>query len=598
MRHTLLLIGLFIACMASAQSTLLLDLTDPAKPVLKWPTTPPVQFAIETNTPHGLKSILIENKVDRTQLRFGGANEPIPTGRKVWPINAGAVSIGTAPNNQTVLVSTPDNLVVVVKASEGAIGNWPETPAPVGSTTFVSTSMGGTAGDFVPTLAKITASVATDARIGQPKQPDHRVLVDVGGHTWTYQELQPYPTSGLPTYKTITTKNRFHPVVGSDLQFRLINYDPDVNGIEIATDFTDLNLELQSRFEGFLTGTVPSSASSDVAVAHSDDTDPAVALDITAQAKAQAELFNRLRSDLQQLFSDLQTLDLADKINNRNGLLVVKREVAHRIMELLAFDPDGQDAFVIRAREIAVNAHLNSERAMTLLGAASSAAKYYSLIDKFGAFNRLPVHIENKDALNVAITFRDAGTHTQVDRSTFQLWNQGGLKIDFSAGLMWTKLIDQEFTSSYSRTVVQRDTSITGGDTTVTVTNVEKRRIARQDGSDFKIGAGLLAHAYWRTGWAVSPALSAGFMLNNSSVVNYLIGGSLAFGHDSRVILTIGTAFGKVKQLKTGYAIGGELDGGTTDVPTEDVWKNDLFFGLGFNFVHATSPAAPAGSTQ
>lgn len=281
---------------------------------------------------------------------------------------------------------------------------------------------------------------------------------------------------------------------------------------------------------------------------------------------------------------------------NRSGLSRIKQEVALKIMEYLNFDPDAKDGFAKRGKELAEAAHMDKVAEEAFMGVVAVCKRYYELIDRTGSYNRLPVRIENRDALNVNIKLYEGTATDPVEQSSFTLWNTGGVKIDFSAGFMWTRLVDHEFTKVYDRTVVKRDSTFADGDTTVTVTNVDKYTIAQQDGSDFRIGAGLMAHAYWRTGGVVNPGIGAGFMINNGSVVNYLLGANFGLGRESRVVISTGFAFGKVDRLKTGTRVGADVEPGSTEVPTEEVWQTDLFVGVGLNFGKAKAPGPTTGT--
>ncbi|MBO0950991.1 hypothetical protein [Fibrella forsythiae] len=211
-----------------------------------------------------------------------------------------------------------------------------------------------------------------------------------------------------------------------------------------------------------------------------------------------------------------------------------------------------------------------------------------------GSYNVLSIpvfQIQHADLseLNFTIHRKNAPAATR----TFTLANSGGFKIDFSAGIGATGLLDEAFTTvakSATITSTTLTTTVTNGVSTTGLTSAtsvtSEDIITKRNEGEFRLGLITLAHAYVRTGWRVNLAFTGGFMIDNNIATRYLVGGSLLIGREQRLILTYGLAYGKVKRLDDGLDLGKPYvysSTGARTVPTRDMTERSWFFGLSYN---------------
>lgn len=411
----------------------------------------------------------------------------------------------------------------------------------------------------------------------------------VGPRPW-WVNIDMSQSSPVLSYRRIKKDGRLqtrhtppHPVVGSQLPFIVTNYHPRTQRITLETEFKVFNQELQSRFEALWD---PTSVATGAADTNSDE---------ESDVEKQAALMCQLMVDLQSLTNDLQAIAAAGQLNNRLGLRQIQDFVALRIMTKLDFDPDAEKGFIERGEQIASGMKKEDQDEFGRI--VAKAELLYRGIVNIGDQTLLSLNIKEADAAIVKWKYYELPSTAVKAQDEIAIYASGGFKIDFSAGLAYTTLIDDEFEAVFDRTDVVRDSTFNAGDTTITVTNTARYRIDQKSGTDFNIGAAIMAHAYYRSGAYINPAISVGFLVNNNTPAQYLIGGSLAIGHEARLVLTAGTAFGKVKRLKTGLHPGGDIDSGATTVPTEDEWHNNFFFGVGLNFAKVNVPTKPAGGS-
>ena len=110
------------------------------------------------------------------------------------------------------------------------------------------------------------------------------------------------------------------------------------------------------------------------------------------------------------------------------------------------------------------------------------------------------------------------------------------LRLIFSTGTFVSGLVDHEFTLK-NHTFDTTITDMTGVERTITV---DTSQILRKNKSPFKIGVGVMAHAYgrdWGCGFT-RFSLSTGFLLNTDGEIQYLGGTSVLLGRYQRWVLT------------------------------------------------------------
>lgn len=119
---------------------------------------------------------------------------------------------------------------------------------------------------------------------------------------------------------------------------------------------------------------------------------------------------------------------------------------------------------------------------------------------------------------------------------TFNIEVLNGFKIDFSAGLFITNLIDHKFVSLAD--------SINGGTDSVKT----GFKLVRNNEGLYKFGLASMGHVYWRWWKNINIGFNMGVGILQDQSVTYMVGGSLMFGRQQRFILNGGYTFGYVSR--------------------------------------------------
>lgn len=181
----------------------------------------------------------------------------------------------------------------------------------------------------------------------------------------------------------------------------------------------------------------------------------------------------------------------------------------------------------------------------------------------------LPVKIQNFDYTVFSTSIR--GNNSQEELIVHMPFhNQGGIKVDFSSGL----LVNGLYSPTYMLIKENEEYSTIKEE-------VDKK-------TKFNTGISLLAHIYKRGNEFLNYAISSGFSYNlNQQNINFLLGGSVLMGSDQRFIFTGGVNVGRVSQLAGYYQVNQtyKTDSFGTDakIPMVNVLKASWFVGISYN---------------
>jgi hypothetical protein len=114
----------------------------------------------------------------------------------------------------------------------------------------------------------------------------------------------------------------------------------------------------------------------------------------------------------------------------------------------------------------------------------------------------------------------------------------GGLKFDFSPGIITSTLYDEEYISYIDS--IEVNSNIVHG-----------KRVKQNKLGPFKYGICALAHVYWRSSSVFNFGGNFGIGILPDESIKYIIGGSLIIGHKKRFILNGGFIGGQVNRLNS-----------------------------------------------
>ncbi|MCD0480031.1 hypothetical protein LPB90_16380 [Chryseobacterium sp. LC2016-29] len=182
----------------------------------------------------------------------------------------------------------------------------------------------------------------------------------------------------------------------------------------------------------------------------------------------------------------------------------------------------------------------------------------------------LPIDINGKniDVVEVTLERYDKSiTNPIPDKYTYNIWINGGLKIDISGGVFLTSLMDKEYET-------KDDTG-------------NNKFIYTKEKGDYDFGFGSMINLSLRGGSWVRPALSIGALFTTNQKFQILTGFGLILGKEERLVLHGGLTMGAVSRISDQYKTNGETsyDLGTEGtVATNNKFSFGHFFGITYNF--------------
>ncbi|MEZ0609915.1 hypothetical protein ACAW74_15470 [Fibrella sp. WM1] len=263
-------------------------------------------------------------------------------------------------------------------------------------------------------------------------------------------------------------------------------------------------------------------------------------------------------------------------ITPATGLTTTVRSVTTSQNNSLVTDAGQADEYTLYVRALA-------EYALT----ADLASRTFKLIQTLddvveGSTLRLrpfsPKQYTGADVIRVTLSTAPAGnTAVSPTKQSYDLWVTGRLKIDYSAGVFFSGLADESFST--------RDTTFKPTSSTATVTRQIKDV---DDANKLTVALGVLAHAYWRLpilDGTVTPGLTAGSGITFRGRPIVVAGASLLLGRAQRVVFTYGWSFGIQRELSARYEkLNNYATSDSTPFTYVDTFRGRWFFGLTFNW--------------
>lgn len=153
------------------------------------------------------------------------------------------------------------------------------------------------------------------------------------------------------------------------------------------------------------------------------------------------------------------------------------------------------------------------------------------------------IKIEETDAFVLKLTTKNSLVNSTTTETIVNLPVTKGLKIDYSAGVFFSRLYDQNYTKTIE--VIQNPDN----------TTTNKYKIETTDNGKLSYGAmGFVNfHSQWDRNFNIGGSLGAGFMFNQSTKLVLSPTASFIFGKYQRAILHLGAAFAQVNRIHSMY---------------------------------------------
>lgn len=188
----------------------------------------------------------------------------------------------------------------------------------------------------------------------------------------------------------------------------------------------------------------------------------------------------------------------------------------------------------------------------------------------------LPVDINGKniDLVEVSVKRYDkTATNPTPDEYTYNIYVKGGFKIDISAGLFISSLMDKEYET--------KDVLVNVNGTTET-----QKIIYEKNKGNYDFGFGSMINVSMRGGSWVRPSFNVGALFTANQKFQILSGLGIILGKEERIVLHAGLSMGSVAEISNQFIADGKTPynlGTSGQVSTVDKFKFGHFFGLTYN---------------
>lgn len=368
-----------------------------------------------------------------------------------------------------------------------------------------------------------------------------------------------------------------NPLVGREVRLDVKGYNPYADSFAISYSFIDRHIEYGEQFLGLVSNGGLKSSTTTSETESTNNADP----QSTKDRKDYVKLFEQLRDDLKRFYNtQLNKTEISPAyLSAAIGL------INESMKKQLQIEDYSYNGITQKAEEFANE--VNKADLENYFKAAREAATYYQKIVSYHFVSATSIHIKNADALKLDIVRYRNGVKVNdiaaTDASREYLI-RGGCKIDFSIGLFTNFLMDELYTTVKRPrldTAYFRNPDFSFTDSIVRIDSLNEDVIARDGRGGFNIGPALLAHVYWRTGYRINGSITTGIALNQTARPRFLLGGSILFGSENRLIFSAGVAVGPVQTLDTGYSEGQVVDLSkfqNNKVPLKDTWTKPQWF--------------------
>lgn len=362
--------------------------------------------------------------------------------------------------------------------------------------------------------------------------------------------------------------------VNRTANLNFINFSQNFEKIDHTLTFKDHHLEDGETFKSYINlGKKEAEETAD------EDTqvDKDSAAEITGTDSGTVKKINSalgsLKSQLTQFQEDLKAYNIGS-IEKKNIVADIKSSIKS------CFSMEEEFSYANFLEHIKTNGG-DEELASEALARLQWVENYSSLL--------IPgFQVKNVDELIIELDYYENADDTQPKyKRTYEIPILGGVKLDFSTGVIATGLVDEEFLIVNAGNRI--DSTFAGDGTFAGADTTQLKKIIREDGNDFKMGFGVLSHIYPRISPYVNVSLTAGFMVEDDLAVQFPVGASVLLGRKSRFILSGGVIFGKAQRLSTKYTLDEAVDASTfTDLSEDQLTKekSDVkgFFSITYNF--------------
>jgi hypothetical protein len=369
-------------------------------------------------------------------------------------------------------------------------------------------------------------------------------------------------------YKGESSKVKNHVWVGRNASFSFRNFDEGFDDIKHSISYKDYNLEDAELFSGFLSkekGASPSTTTSE-GEAQAGKDDPLQPLDFV-----RSNNLKELNIQISNLISDSEKNLIP--LNQYRPLL---KYVKVNIEKCFSIGIENTNEFVALFKD-------KNDKEI-----AKGLSYKLSVLENTIASKHPPFKIKDHDALISKMEYfkQEKKVFESYTDSEIEIPILGGLKVDFSTGLVGSNLVDKSFVSLNSD---PRIDTIRISDDEIRVDTVGMKKLIQENSEKFQVGFGVFAHFYPRLTPYLNLAITTGFIIRDNLAFQFPVGLSALIGRQSRIVISGGLTFGQMNVLSAKYQEGvpveaSEIVNLSDNQFTVSQTNMGVFLGLSYNF--------------
>lgn len=180
-----------------------------------------------------------------------------------------------------------------------------------------------------------------------------------------------------------------------------------------------------------------------------------------------------------------------------------------------------------------------------------------------------PIYIAASDEAKISLTLYDGYINDTISHHNLNVYTFGDIDLDFSIGIFFGNLFQKDYYLESRNSLIQD--------------------IKHEPLPDLNMAFGALAHLSYH----IAPKLKTGICLGTAlsafdENLQYLLGGSVIFGRQKQLVMSVGISFAQLNQLSAGVnkdSLGPYLSLDQSKIPTIKRGKTGYFLGISYNLI-------------
>ena len=305
--------------------------------------------------------------------------------------------------------------------------------------------------------------------------------------------------------------------------------------------------------------------------------DTITAININDDKSKLTEALHLLKVSLDEFELEFTNFEMESKSNDELKIdsFIKSRDYYFKKFELIVKDYYKVRQDASKFKTLDANYDLINEGVKNVLASITNDFKEMFSLKTKNYFLPIDINGKNIDVVELSVKKYEKNNPVALEEHVYNVWINGGFKIDISGGLFISSLINKEF-------VADNDP-----------VNPGKKIINERQKGDYEFGFGSMINISHRSAGWVNPTLNVGAMFTNTQQFQLLTGVGLILGKEERIIFGSGISMGRVTRLQGNLKVGDNNQdfGSSGTIPTSNVFAFGYYFGVTYNFSSKTKEA-------